>query len=71
MVRFDKDRVVIVMQDLYPSERWLSTVRDLLRLMQIADKENIDQQNDCIFGICELISEMLPEEEELRRLVTD
>lgn len=69
MVRIEKDKFVIEVESALPAEGWLDAMRDLISLVQVADKERVDNRSDCIFGACELLEAMLPSEEQARKLI--
>ncbi len=69
MVRIEKDKFVIEMDSCFPADRWVELMRDLIRLVSIADKERVDNNLDCIYGVCDLLEAMLPDEEDARKMI--
>lgn len=69
MVRFEKDKLVIEIVTAFPEEYVVELQRDLLRLMCAADKDMIDNDNDCVAGVCSLLAYLLPDEKQVRRLL--
>lgn len=69
MVRIEKDKVVIELESRFPAESWVECMRDIVRCIAIADKERLDNDTDCIYGLCDLLEAMLPDETEARKLV--
>lgn len=69
MVRIEKDKFVIEMESRFPADRWVEVMRDLIRLVSIADKERVDNNLDCIYGVCDLLEAMLPDEEDARKMI--
>ena len=59
MVRFEKDKIVIEIVTKFPEDDLRELQRDLLRLMSAADKDRIDNDNDCIYGVCSFLEELL------------
>ena len=60
MVRFEKDKLVIEIETKFPEDDLRELQRDLLRLMSAADKDMIDNDNDCVAGVCSFLEELLP-----------
>ena len=69
MVRIEKDKFVIEMESRFPADRWVDVMRDLIRLVSIADKERVDNNLDCIYGVCDLLEAMLPDEMDARKMI--
>lgn len=69
MVRIEKDKFVIEMKGTWPADRWVDVMRDLIRLVSIADKERVDNNLDSIYGVCDLLEAMLPDEEDARKMI--
>ena len=59
MVRFEKDKLVIEIETKFPEDDLRELQRDLLRLICAADKDRIDNDNDCICGVCGFLEELL------------
>lgn len=71
MVRFEKDKLVIEMETYYPTDSWVQAMHDLIRCVSIADKERMDNNTDCLYGVCELLEALLPDEKTARRMMND
>ena len=69
MVRIEKDKFVIEMESSWPADRWVDVMRDLIRIVSIADKELVDNNLDCIYGVCDLLEAMLPDEKDARKMI--
>lgn len=69
MVRIEKDKLVIEMEGTFPADRWVDVMRDLIRLVSIADKDLVGSGTDCIFGVCDLLEAMLPDERDARKMI--
>lgn len=69
MVRFENDRYVIEVPSHFPADQWLDNVRDLVYCIGAMDKDRVDNNNDCIYGLCSLLLEMLPDEDEMREML--
>lgn len=69
MVRFEKDKMVIEIASNFPADSWADTMRSLLRMVAIADKELLSGERDVLYDVCTLLEEMLPDEDTCRRLV--
>lgn len=69
MVRIEKNKLVIEMEGTFPADRWVDVMRDLIRCISITDKERVDNNLDCIYGVCDLLEAMLPAEEDARKLI--
>lgn len=69
MVRFEKDKIVVEIASRFPAYEWLERVRDLVYAIGAIDKDRVDNDHDCIYGLCELVLEMLPEETDVRELL--
>lgn len=69
MVRFEKDKLVIEITNNFPADCWADTIRSLLRMVSIADKELLSGERDALYDVCTLLEEMLPDEDACRRLV--
>lgn len=71
MVRFEKDKLIIEMQTKWPADKWKDIVRDLVYAIGALDKERVDNDNDCTYGMCDLLVEMLPDEFDLRKMLNE
>lgn len=71
MVRIEKDKVVIELESRIPAESWVSVMRDIIRCIAITDKEIVGNGTDCIYGLCDLLEAMLPDETDARKLIKD
>lgn len=71
MVRFEKEKVIIEIQTKWPTDRWKDIVRDLVYAIGALDKERVDNDNDCTYGMCDLLMEMLPDEFDLRKMLNE
>ena len=55
--------------DLYPASAWLDTVTDVIRAIGAANKEYVSGDRDFIYGLCVLLENMLPSEEQAMRMM--
>lgn len=62
MVRFEKDKIVVEIPSMFPVADWLERVSGLVYAIGAIDKDRVDNDNDCIYTLCSLILEMMPEE---------
>lgn len=69
MVRFEKEKVIIEIQTKWPADKWKEIMNDLIFAIGALDKERIDNNNDCTYGICDLLLELMPEENDLRKML--
>ena len=69
MVRFEKNKLVIEIECQCPTGVWKDAMRDLLTGISLIKKDLVEDSGDCIYGLCELILEMLPEERDLREML--
>lgn len=67
MVRFEKDKLVIEIVTKFPENDWLEHVRDLVWAIGAIDGELADQER--IYGLCQLVLDMLPNEAEAREMI--
>lgn len=67
MVRFEKDKTVIEIESQFPAEDWIERVRDLVWAIGAIDGELADQER--IYGLCQLVLEMLPDEKDAREMI--
>ena len=57
--------------DPFPASAWLDTVTDVIRAIGAANKEYASGERDFIYGLCVLLEDMLPSEEQARRMLSD
>lgn len=69
MVRFEKDKIVIEIESSFPAYDWQVRVRDIVYAIGAIDKDRVDNDHDCIYGLCSLLMEMLPEEDDVREML--
>lgn len=69
MVRFEKDKIVVEMSSRFPASDWAVRVRDLVYAISAIDKDRVDNDHDCIYGLCVLLLEMLPDEKYMTDLM--
>ena len=70
MVRIEKDKLVVeIGTGSFPADRWVEVMRDLIRCISIVDKDRVDINTDCIYGVCDLLEAMLPDEQDARKLI--
>lgn len=69
MVRFEKDKIVIEIESSFPVYDWQERVRDIVYAIGAIDKDRVDNDHDCIYGLCSLLMEMLPEEDDVREML--
>lgn len=69
MVRIEKDKLVVEIEYPRPSDCWLDIMRDLICIIQATDKEKVDNYNDCIYGVCDLLEALLPDENTARKMI--
>lgn len=67
MVRFEKDKLVIEIETAFPEEYVVKHVRDLVWAIGAIDGELADQER--IYGLCQLVLDMLPNEAEAREMI--
>lgn len=67
MVRFEKDKLVIEIVTKFPEDDWLEHVRDLVWAIGAIDGELAEQER--IYGLCQLVLDMLPNEAEAREMI--
>lgn len=67
MVRFEKDKLVIEIETAFPEEYVVERVRDLVWAIGAIDGELADQER--IYGLCQLVLEMLPDEKDAREMI--
>lgn len=71
MVRFEKEKVIIEIQTKWPADKWKEIMNDLIFAIGALDKERIDNNNDCAYGMCDLLLELMPEENDLRKMLVE
>ena len=69
MVRFEKDKIVVEIPTMFPAADWLEHVRNLTYAVGAIDKDRVDIDHDCIYTLCSLILEMMPEEGDLLEML--
>lgn len=69
MVRFEKDKIVIEIESSFPTYDWQERVRDFVYAIGAIDKDRVDNDHDCIYGLCSLLMEMQPEENDVREML--
>lgn len=69
MVRFEKDKIVVEIPSMFPAADWLEHVRNLTYAVGALDKDRVDNDHDCIWGLSNLILQMMPEEEDLLEML--
>ena len=67
MVRFEKDKLVIEIVTAFPEEYVVEHVRDLVWAIGAIDGELADQER--MYGLCQLVLDMLPNEAEAREMI--
>ena len=70
MVKFENGKYTVEVTDPYPASAWLDTVTDVIRAIGAANKEFANGERDFIYGLCVLLEEMLPSEEQARRMLS-
>lgn len=71
MVRFEKEKIVIEIATKWPVCKWKEIISDLLFAIGAMDKDRVDNNNDCIYGVCDLLTEMLPDERILEKMLEE
>lgn len=51
MVRFEKEKIVIEIASSFPANDWLERVRDIVYAIGAIDKDRVDNDHDCIYGL--------------------
>ena len=69
MVRFEKDKIVVEIESQFPTDEWIEHVRDLVWAIGAIDKDMVDSKNDGIYGLCQLVLELLPDEAAAREMI--
>lgn len=69
MVRFEKNKIVVEIESITPADDWCMFVRDLISAVGAIDKDLLDNNNDCIYGISKLLFEMIPDELIIREMI--
>lgn len=71
MVRFEKEKIVIEIATKWPADKWREIMNDLIFAIGALDKERVDNNNDCTYGMCDLLIELLPDEFVLRKMLDE
>lgn len=71
MVRFEEKKMIIEIESMWPTDEWRDIVRDLVYAIGALDKERVDNDNDCTYGMCHLLLEMMPHEFDLRKMLNE
>lgn len=71
MVRFENGKYTVEVTDPFPASAWLDTVTDVIRAIGAANKEYASGERDFIYGLYVLLEDMLPSEEQARRMLSD
>lgn len=71
MVRFEEKKLVIEITTKWPADKWKEIMSDLIYAIGALDKERVDNNNDCTYGMCELLTELLPDELVLRKMLEE
>lgn len=69
MVKFEKDRFIVEVENHFPVSIWLSTVTDIVRAISSVDKERVSNEYNFIYGLCDLLEAMLPDERQAKRML--
>ena len=69
MVKFEKGKYTVEVTDPYPASAWLDTVTDIIRAIGAANKEYATGDRDFIYGLCVLLEDMLPSEEQAMKMM--
>lgn len=69
MIRFEEKKIVIEIATDYPADKWVEIMTDLHRVAGVMDKEFVSNEYDCIYGICDLLNELMPEEMTARKMI--
>ena len=70
MVKFENGKYTVEVTDPYPASAWLDTVTDVIRAIGAANKEYATGDRDFIYGLCVLLEDMLPSEEQAQRMLS-
>lgn len=70
MVRFENGKYTVEVTDPFPASAWLDTVTDVIRAIGAANKEYATGDRDFIYGLCVLLEDMLPSEEQAKRMLS-
>lgn len=70
MVRFEKNKIVIEIECGFPADDWCMFVKDIISAVGAIDKDLVDNNNDCIYGLSKLLLEMMPDEMVLRKMIS-
>ena len=69
MVKFENGKYTVEVTDPYPASAWLDTVTDVIRAIGAANKEYATGNRDFIYGLCVLLEDMLPSEEQAMKMM--
>ena len=69
MVRIEKDKFVIEVPSSFPADDYTETMRELFRLISVADKDRLDNGENSLGFVCALLENMLPDERDVRRMI--
>ncbi|HBG39924.1 MAG TPA: hypothetical protein DDW85_00755 [Porphyromonadaceae bacterium] len=64
MVRFEKDKIIIVVESRFPEADWLETCRDIIDAVTEVDDDFRSGNN--FYNLMNLLKEMLPTPEQLK-----
>lgn len=70
MVRFEEKKIVIEISRSYPTEYWLETMRGILSVMAIANKDLLCREEDILYNVCDFLIEILPNQEDLSEMLS-
>lgn len=69
MIHVEPDKLVISIKTPFPCTAWTEIMFALVRAISIMDKDRIDNDSDCTFGLCQLLEEMLPGEADMEKIL--
>lgn len=69
MVKFENGKYTVEVTDPFPASAWLDTVTDIVRAIGAANKEYTTGDRDFIYGLCVLLEDMLPSEEQAMKMM--
>lgn len=69
MVRFEKKKIIIEIEDPFPEDCWLRIMRSILSLMAIANKELVNREDDIIYDACDFLIDMLLDDDDMVKLM--
>ena len=67
MVRCEKDKIVVEIESQFPADEWIEHVRDLVWAIGAINGELAEQER--IYGLCQLVLELLPDEAAAREMI--